>query len=108
MVAVALEVEDGVDHVLEHAWAGEGAFFGDMPDEDDGGAGGFGEVDEFAAAAPELGDGAGGGFEVGLVDHLDGVDDADIGLDFAGLLHDAGEVGVGEDEEVVAVGDAEA
>ena len=33
VAAVALEVEHGVDHVLEHARPGEGAFLGDVADE---------------------------------------------------------------------------
>ena len=71
MVPIALEVEDSIDHVFKHARASECAFFGDMPDEDDRDAGGFGEVDQFATASAQLRYRARGGFEVGLVDHLD-------------------------------------
>ena len=34
MVAVALELEHAVDEVLEHAWPGDRAVLGDVPDED--------------------------------------------------------------------------
>ena len=47
MVAlVALEGGDGVDHVLDHAGAGDLAVLGDVADEDDGRAGGLGEADQ--------------------------------------------------------------
>lgn len=108
MVAIAFEVQHGIDHVFEHAWPGECAFFGDMPDEDDRDAGGFGEVDEFGAASAELGDRTRCGFEISLVDHLDGIDHADIGFDFACLVEDSREVGVGEDEEAVGISNAKA
>jgi hypothetical protein len=49
VVAVALEVDDGVDEVLEQAGPGELAVLGDVADEDDGDAGGLGEVDQFGA-----------------------------------------------------------
>ena len=37
-MVVALEVEHGVDHVLQHAWPGERAFLGDVADHDHGDA----------------------------------------------------------------------
>ena len=97
VVAVALEVDDGVDDVLEELRAGEDALLGDVANEHDGRAGGFGEGDEHHGAFAKLCDRAGGGGDVGLVGHLDRVEDEDVGFEFAGLLADAFEVGFGED-----------
>ncbi len=41
-VRVALEVQHGVDHVLEHARAGQGTLFGDVADQHDADAAGLG------------------------------------------------------------------
>jgi hypothetical protein len=73
--AFALEREHRVDHVLDHARAGDLAVLGDMPDQDHGGAGTLGEADQVLRRATHLRDGAGRG-----VDHvgphgLDRVDD---------------------------------
>jgi hypothetical protein len=108
VVPIALEVEHSVDHVLEHARAGECAFLGDVPDKDDRGAGGFGKVHKLGAAPAQLGDRAGRGFEVGLVDHLNRVNHADIWFDLACLLHDAREIGIAQHKQVVGVRDVEA
>ena len=44
VAALALEVEHGVDHVLDHARAGDLAVLGDVADEDDGDAAALGEA----------------------------------------------------------------
>ena len=44
--AFALEREHRVDHVLDHARAGDLAVLGDVADQDDGGAGALGEADQ--------------------------------------------------------------
>ena len=44
--AFALEGEHGIDHVLDHARAGDLAVLGDVADQDDGGAGALGEADQ--------------------------------------------------------------
>ena len=46
VAALALEVEHGVDHVLDDARAGDLAVLGDVADEDDRGAAALGEGDE--------------------------------------------------------------
>src|SRR5690349_3519614 len=61
VVAVALEVDDGVDDVLDDFRSGERARLGDVADEDDGDAGEFREVDQVHAALAQLRDAAGGG-----------------------------------------------
>jgi hypothetical protein len=97
--AVTFEAQNDIDEVFEQARAGELTVFGDVTNEDDGDVGHLGEIDEFSAAAAELRDAAGSGGDVAAVDHLHGVDDEHARLDFAGLLDDASEVGVVEEEE---------
>ena len=58
VAAFALEIEHGVDHVLDHARAGDLALLGDMADQDDGRAGRFGIADQRLGGGANLGDGA--------------------------------------------------
>lgn len=44
VIAVAFEVEHGINHVFEQAWAGEVAFFGDVANEQHRNATEFGEI----------------------------------------------------------------
>ena len=53
-VAFALEREDGVDDVLEHAGAGERALLGDVTDDHDGLVGPLGEAHELVRAVTDL------------------------------------------------------
>ena len=48
--AFAFEREHRVDHVLDHARAGDLAVLGDVADQDDGGAGALGEADQHLRA----------------------------------------------------------
>lgn len=100
---VAFEVEDGVYDVFEDAGAGDGAFFGDVADEEEGGAGAFCHFLEAAGAFAYLADAAGGGFEVVGVGGLDGVYDDEDGVYFFDVFGHDGEVGFGDEEEVVGV-----
>ena len=77
-VAVAFEVEYNVDEVFEGFGAGEGAFFGDVADDDNGGVGGFGGANDEVAAVGDLGDAAWGGGDFGDGEGLDGVDDDEV------------------------------
>ena len=61
--AFALEREHGVDHVLDHARAGDLAVLGDVADQDDGRARALGEADQRLRAGAHLGDGAGRGLD---------------------------------------------
>ena len=58
MAALALEIEHGVDHVLEHARAGDRAVLGDVADQQHGDAAALGERDQFLRRGADLGDGA--------------------------------------------------
>ena len=55
MAALALEIEHGVDHVLEHARAGDMPFLGDMADQDDAEAAPLGEADQLLRRGAHLG-----------------------------------------------------
>ena len=79
VAAFALEIEDGVDHVLDHARAGDLAVLGDVADEDDGGAGLLGVADQRLRRGAHLRHGAGRGIgEVGP-QRLDRIDDDEGG-----------------------------
>ena len=101
VVALPLEVEHGVDDVLQGLGAGDGALLGDVADEEDGRAGGLGLEQEAGGALADLADAAGGGLQRGGVGRLDGVHDhqagparGQLGLD---LLHG----GLGVDQQAV-------
>ena len=75
VAAVAFEIEHGVDHVLEHAGPGDGAFLGDVPDQHEREAARLGEPDQLEAGGADLADAAGRALD-GVEPHgLDGVDD---------------------------------
>ena len=100
---IAFEVDDGIDDVLDDLGPGERALLGDMADEHDRDPAALGEVDEFHAAFAQLRDRARGGRQVRLIDHLDRVDDHHAGVDLVNLVGDALDVGLGEDQQVIAV-----
>ena len=60
--AFALERQHGIDHVLDHAGAGDLAVLGDMADQDDRRAGLLGETDERLRGGADLGHRARRGF----------------------------------------------
>ena len=75
MRAFALERKHGVDHVLDHARAGDLAVFGDVADQDDGGARALGVADQRLRAAAHLRDRAGRRFDQFGPHGLDRIDD---------------------------------
>ena len=99
-VAVALEVEDAVDEVLEHARAGDGALLRHVADEERRDALLLGHAQEPAGRLAHLRHGAGRGAELGRVERLDGVDDADVGLLALERRADLVEVRLGQDVDV--------
>ena len=78
VAALALEIEHGVDHVLDDAGAGDLALLGDMADKDDGGAAPLGEGDQLMRAGADLRDGTGRGLDLVGPERLDRIDDGDI------------------------------
>ena len=59
MVTVALEGQDGVHHVLQHAGPGQAALLGDVADEHDGRVALLGLLHQAVGALPDLHHGAG-------------------------------------------------
>ena len=74
MTPITLEVEDRIDHVLEHTRAGERALLGHMPDEEAGRSGLLRERDEAARRLAHLPDAPRCRRELGAEDSLDGID----------------------------------
>ncbi len=75
MRAFAFEREHRIDHVLDHARAGDLAVLGDVADQDDGRARALGEADQRLRAGAHLRHGAGCGFDRVGPHGLDRIDD---------------------------------
>src|SRR5205823_5947840 len=73
--AVAFQVQHGVNDMLQDPRSGNGTFFGDVPDQEDGNADLLGQPHESGSRLPNLGDAAGAALEAGVRDGLDRVDD---------------------------------
>jgi hypothetical protein len=96
---LAFQVEDGIDDVLQHARPGDGTLLGDVPNDDDGHVGAFGQVHQAGGALAHLADRAGTGGEVVEHDRLDRIDHGQgrhHGLDRG---HDGAEVDLGHHEQ---------
>jgi hypothetical protein len=76
---VTLEIQHGIDHVLQHARAGQAAFLGDVADQDHAGAGLLGEARQLRRAFAHLRHRAGGRLQRVRPDGLDRVDHRDCG-----------------------------
>ena len=74
-VAVALEVEDHVDEVLEHPRAGDRPVLGDVADDHGGDVAGLGDADQRGGDLLDLGDATGDAVDARGADRLDRVDD---------------------------------
>lgn len=88
VLTVAGQLENGIDHVLEQFGPGDGAFFGDVTDDDHRDIGFFGGTDEEAGAIPDLGGRAGGGRIIFRRNGLNRVDNDEIGFEAAGVGED--------------------
>ena len=78
VAALALEVEHGVDHVLEHARAGDLPVLGDVADQQEGAAALLGEADQGLGGGAQLGDRAGRLLEPVDPHGLDRIDDHQV------------------------------
>ncbi len=76
-VRVALKVEHGVDHVFEHAGAGQCTFFGDVAHQHDGGAAGLCGSGQVRCAFAHLRHRAGCAGQLIGINGLNRVDDGD-------------------------------
>src|SRR5206468_5675867 len=97
VAAVALEVKNRIDHVLEHSRSREVAFLGHVADEEAGGAGLLAERDQAPRRLAHLADRAGGGRELRAGHRLDRVDGDDLRVGAPRGLEDALERGLAED-----------
>ena len=79
MAALALEIEHAIDHVLEHAGAGDLSLLGDVADEHENRAGALCEPDQLLGGAPHLGDRPRRRVQVVEIHGLDGIDDHHVG-----------------------------
>jgi hypothetical protein len=95
VMALALEGEDRVHHVLEDPGAGQGAVLGHVADQDRGPPGLLGRPHQAVGALPHLGHRAGRRGQLGVEHRLDGVDDEHVGSDGRSVGEDGGQVGLG-------------
>ena len=79
MTSLALEIQDRVDHVLQHPGAGDGAFLGDMADQDHRLAPTFCDPDQLLSTGADLGHGSRRGIQRVHIHRLNGIDDGHIG-----------------------------
>ncbi len=100
MSAVAVEREDGVDDVLEHARPGDGALLGDVADEQGGEVALLRELHEPVGAVAHLRDRAGCPRPIGIDHRLDRVDREHIGGDRLRVGDDVVEIGRADDEQL--------
>ena len=86
VAAVSLEEEHGVDQVLEHPRAGDGAFLGDVADDDDRRAGVLGEGGQPVPHLAHLRHRAGRALYSAQRERLDGIHREDAGPQLARML----------------------
>ena len=108
VMLVALELQHGIDDVLQDFRAGDAALLIDVADEQDGHPVFLGKTEDGGAALANLRDAAGRGLDQLREDCLDGVDNHQVGLDGAGVLEDIFQVRLAEDVERVRCRGAEA
>ena len=107
MMLLTLEVEHGVDQVLEDTRPGQGSLLGDMADQERRDPSPLGDRHEPSPALPNLGHAAGGGLQRGQKHGLDRVDDQDLWLHGVELGLHGDEIGLRPQEQSIAA-DAQA
>ena len=106
VVAIALELENAVDEMLEHARAGHRPVLRDVPDEHGRDPASLRNAKETCRSLPDLGDGAGRRSQLARVEGLDGVDHADVRRVALEGRADGLELRLGEDRDVVGAAEA--
>ena len=106
VVAIALELENAVDEMLEHARAGHRPVLRDVPDEHGRDPASLRNAKEACRSLPDLGDGAGRRSQLARVEGLDGVDHADVRRVALERRADGLELRLGEDRDVVGAAEA--
>ena len=104
VVPVPVEGEDGVDQVLDRPGAGQVAVLGDVADQDDRYAGGFGQPGQPVDAGSDLGEAPGGARQFVVGDGLDRIDDDQGRLVVDDGLLNGHDVVAGEGEQVLRHG----
>ena len=99
-LALALELQHAVDEVLEDARAREGALLRDVPDEQHRRAGRLRHAHDPRGDLADLAHRAGRAGELGGVQRLHGIDDADVRPLGLHRRQDRGEVGLREDRDL--------
>ena len=102
MVPVPLEGQDDIDHVLQHLGSGNGAFLGDVTDEDHWQLKGLGGENQLGRRLSNLRHGSGCALHPRRMQGLDGVHEQEVRLVLFDGLHDAFGGGLGQDEKVRA------
>ena len=102
LLALALEVEHRVHHVLQHLGACDTALLVDVTHQKHGNTLALGLIDKGQRTFPYLSNTAGGGVDLVGVDGLDGVQDHDVGPDLLGLLQNVLQIGLGQDVQMLS------
>src|ERR1700730_10756447 len=103
VVPLPLEVEHGVDDVLEHARPGDGALLVDVAHEEDRDVAALGQQHQPAGALAHLAHAAGRRGDAAQEDRLDRIDGGHHRPSLFEMLHDAVEVVLGQHHKAVAL-----
>jgi len=79
LVPFTFEIQDGIHHMLEHAWPGDGPILGDMADQDDRDAQVLGQAQQTGGSLADLADTARGRADLLDIQGLDRIDDRQLG-----------------------------
>ena len=100
---LAFELQDHIDNMLQNLGPGDGAFLGNMADQDDGDTCRFGKAQQLGRHFLDLAHAAGGGVHVLAVHGLHGVHNHQVRGRFFCLLENLGHVGLAVDEDAGGV-----
>ena len=103
LLALAFEIQHGINHVLKHLRTGNSPLFVDMANQQNRNTVSLSAVDQCHGVFADLGHTPWGGGQSVTVKGLDRVDDQHIGLDGINLVHDAFKTGFGQNVEVLPV-----
>ena len=95
-MTIAFELQDGVYHMLKYFWTGNGAVFGDMPDQKYGNVCLFGKAQQVCGAFAYLNYRTWRAFYSVCVEGLDRVDDEQLWLNGLSLHQNLLQIGFGE------------
>ena len=96
---LAFQVEHGVDNMLQHPRSGDGAFLGDVPDQEHGHTAAFRQFTQARRAFAHLRDRTGCRFHLGQGHGLDRVYDHEGWLGILNVFEDLRKVGFGHQQQ---------